>query len=452
MTRTTYSAVAIVLHWAIAIAIVGMIPLGFWMHNAIDAPDTQAQAIAAYQLHKSIGLTILLLSFVRLGWRIVNPPPPLPEAMAPWEKVAAHAVHWIFYALIIALPLSGWIYVSAQWRGDGPLNVPTVWFGLINVPHLFALPHAALETRAAVADAAMEAHEVMAKGALALLVLHVAAAFKHHIYDRDHVLAAMVPGLDRTAAPDARRRLALIAGFSAIFIATISAIWAFASPPHAAPIEIAADEAPYDLPHTYEPPAPATPTEPAPLPRVGVLGDPPAAQAPAAQDSAPPAWIVDEAASEIAFTGTHAAVAFRGTFTSWRADIRFDPDNLAGSRAVVTIDTASARDGVSLHEQSLAGREWFDVANHPTATYRTTFIRRREGNEYQALGVLTIKGRDIELDLPFTLTIEGDRATMTGQARISREAADLGQDSDADAHYVSRRIGVEVRVVANRAP
>ena len=90
MHAQRYTAVAIVLHWAIALAIFGMIALGWWMGDALEDSATQAQAIAAFQLHKSIGLSVLVLSLARLGWRLINPPPPLPAGMKAWERAGRH--------------------------------------------------------------------------------------------------------------------------------------------------------------------------------------------------------------------------------------------------------------------------------------------------------------------------------------------------------------------------
>lgn len=445
MQRAHYTAVAIVLHWAIAAAIVVNVLLGWWMHEAIEESEKAAAAIAGYQLHKSIGLTVLLLSLVRLGWRIANPPPPLPDKMPVWEAFAAKATHWAFYALMIAVPLSGWIYVSTGWspEAERPLEVPTLFFGLFQVPHLFGLSHAAEATRASLSEAAIETHELLVWGTLGLLALHVGAALKHWLIDRDHVLSQMVPGLPALGSepsPGAppQRRIALIAGFALVLLAAAGAYASFQSatqPTHVAAAEPEAPPLPESAPATTAAPATAAP-----------------ATATATPSGAPPAWSVSRAQSAIRFSGEHAGVAFNGQFARWRADIRFDPNNLDASRATVTIETGSASDGVALHDQSLPQAEWFNAAEHPTAVFRTTRIRHRGGNEYEARGQLTIKGRAIDIDMPFTLTIEGERATMSGRAEIDRREADLGMSSDPDAEYVSREIAVSVRVVATRAP
>jgi cytochrome b561 len=139
-----------------------------------------------YQLHKSFGVTILLLTLVRIGWRLTHRPPPLPAAMAGWEKVAARGTHGAFYVLLIVVPLLGWAYVSAA-----PLNVPTFLFGVVPWPHMPFFE--GIAERKDIAELFEESHEFAAKTVLALLVLHVAAALKHHFIDRDDVLARMLP-------------------------------------------------------------------------------------------------------------------------------------------------------------------------------------------------------------------------------------------------------------------
>ncbi|MEZ6023867.1 MAG: cytochrome b/b6 domain-containing protein, partial [Hyphomonadaceae bacterium] len=165
-----YSAVAIVLHWAIAAAILAMIPFGFWMHGQAEDGIISDEVFRAFQLHKSVGLTVLALSLIRLGWRLLNPPPPLPEHMPGWERFVAKATHWAFYIIMIGLPLSGWLYVSAGWsiHENEPLAVPTHWFGLIEVPALFGLTNAGADVREAAAEAAFTAHWLLAYTTLAL--------------------------------------------------------------------------------------------------------------------------------------------------------------------------------------------------------------------------------------------------------------------------------------------
>lgn len=429
-----YAAVAIVLHWAIALGIIWQIGLGWWMGDALEHPDTQATAVAAFQVHKSVGLTVLALSLVRLWWRLANPPPALPAHMPAWEKTAATATHWAFYVLMIAMPLSGWLYVSAEWDSHSgrPLEVPTLFFGLFQVPHIPGLESLADGARGAVSGVLEFVHSKMAWVAIILLVLHVGAALKHQFKDRDEVLGHMVPGATPKtvelppASPN--RRYALIGGFAAIvlfFAFAFSQIKAGLGAPAAA--------------------------ESAPQATQQQAGALPAEQEPAlSPPSAPPLWRVDQSQSAIRFSGAHAGAPFEGRFQEWRAEIRFDPDNLAQSSAMVTVATGSARDGVPLHESSLPQEEWFDTANYPTATFRVEEFRQTSDG-YEARGVLNLKGRDLPVRLPFTLSIDGDRAAMDGEALIERDEADLGQSSDPGGDWVSKEIRVSVHVEAQRA-
>lgn len=411
--KARYTAVAIVLHWAIAVAIIGNLVLGWWMHRAIDVPGEQARAIAVFQLHKSLGLTVLLLSLLRLAWRLLHRPPQLPAAMPAWEKFGAKATHWAFYVLMVAIPLSGWLYTSTQWRGSAPLTVPTLWFRLFEVPHLFGLDTAARETREEVAGIALGAHFWLAWGAAVLLVLHVVAALKHHFINRDETLANMLPVVkaqDQERLPgEWGRRAVLWSGSTAIFIAAIALGVAVFSTPRATNSS-AAPAAISDLPDST--------------------------------------WSVS-AASEIVFSGEHAGTPFEGRFTQWRARIQFDPANPAGSSIVVEIEPGSARDGNTLHEETLPQAEWFDVAGYPIATFRSSSIRPA-GDRFEVVGSLTLKGRELQLT-PLILTLEGEQLAIEGRVVINRREANLGMDSDPDAEWVSGEIPVDVRLTARRA-
>jgi cytochrome b561 len=125
--------------------------------------------------------------------------------MPTWEKFAAHATHWAFYVIMIAAPLTGWLYVSTGWNieNDRPFSVPTVWFGLFQVPHIPGLETLPDAARGSAAESFMEVHELLAFGTLGLFALHVLAALKHHVLDRDDVLTRMLPflkPLGRTAS------------------------------------------------------------------------------------------------------------------------------------------------------------------------------------------------------------------------------------------------------------
>jgi cytochrome b561 len=200
--HSRYSIVAIALHWLIAAAIILMVPLGWWMADNVSDPSQASRVFKAYQLHKSIGLTILVLSVLRVVWRFTHRFPPLPGHMPPWEKAAARASHFLLYAIILLMPLTGWIYVSAGWNAamNAPFAVPTIWFGLFEWPHISFIADAADATRAEVATTAITIHAWMAWGAVVLVAIHVLAAIKHHMIDRDDVLTSMLPWPSRRRA------------------------------------------------------------------------------------------------------------------------------------------------------------------------------------------------------------------------------------------------------------
>ena len=196
MTDTqSYSTVAKFLHWTIAVAILGMIGLGWYMG---ELPRESPIKFQMYQLHKSIGIVILLLSLFRLGWRMTHTRPSLPNNMAKWEMFLAKAVVVLFYALMIGIPFIGWAIVSAS-----PRNMPTMLFGAIPWPHLPILP--TLENKKEVSEVLEEMHGFMAYSVLAMLALHVGGALKHHFIKRDDVLIGMMPSCLNSLINNLRR-------------------------------------------------------------------------------------------------------------------------------------------------------------------------------------------------------------------------------------------------------
>jgi cytochrome b561 len=184
-SRFRYGAVAVTLHWVLAAAILAMLWLGLTM-TSLD--ETDPRTFPLFQLHKSIGLTILVLSVARLMWRLANPVPLLPATMPGWERLSARAVHLLFYVLMIAIPLLGWATVSSA-----ALAVPTMWFGLFEWPHIPFLADLPRADKRMIERPLAGVHGALALSMLALALLHAAAALKHHFRDRDDVLKRMLP-------------------------------------------------------------------------------------------------------------------------------------------------------------------------------------------------------------------------------------------------------------------
>jgi cytochrome b561 len=187
-SERAYAGAAIALHWIIAALIITQICIGWYMnHLMVDHSPAQERM---EDLHISIGITTFLLILVRIAVRLLNPPPPLPSGLAPWERLLAHASHLLFYLLMLALPLTGWALVSSRgqhipfWGIEWPkLPVPDFLTGPAHRPARKELE---------------EIHtDILVYIALANVALHVAGALKHQ-FDGNPVLWRMAPFLRRS--------------------------------------------------------------------------------------------------------------------------------------------------------------------------------------------------------------------------------------------------------------
>ena len=177
MTATRYTRTAIVLHWLVALGLIGLFGVGIYMHDLPLSP----WKLKIYSWHKWAGVTLFLLVLVRLAWRAGHRPPGLPAAMPRWQQVAAHGLHHLLYLLMLAIPLSGWLMSSAK-------GFQTVWFGVLPLPDL-------LEKNKEVGDLLQGVHMTLNFAMAALVIAHVGAAVKHHLIDRDDILSRMLPFL-----------------------------------------------------------------------------------------------------------------------------------------------------------------------------------------------------------------------------------------------------------------
>ncbi len=174
-----YTSVAIGLHWGIAALVIFNLVLGIG-HDALPR-DWQVMPV-----HKAVGITVLFLSIARLGWRLTHQPPAFAVGTAPWEKLLAKTVHWLFYALLIIVPLSGWMMVSGS-----DVRRPLTFFWLFDIPYL--------PVGKAAGDFGHEAHEVLGLLMAGLAAIHILAALFHHLVRHDATLARMIPLLKRSA-------------------------------------------------------------------------------------------------------------------------------------------------------------------------------------------------------------------------------------------------------------
>lgn len=169
-----YSSVAIWFHWTIAALVIVNLAIGLLHESLLKGVGW------AMPVHISFGLCVLILSVGRIAWRLMHPMPPMPTDIPQWQQVVGRATHIALYALIILLPLSGWLIVSGGTR-------PIGFFWVATAPKL--------PVSKAMSGFGHESHGVLGWLMLALVVLHVAAALRHHLILRDNILARMIPGL-----------------------------------------------------------------------------------------------------------------------------------------------------------------------------------------------------------------------------------------------------------------
>jgi cytochrome b561 len=176
-TTSSWGSVARAFHWILGITIIGMLAFGWWMNHIPARPDR----FFYRNIHADIGYVVLLLTVLRLLWRLKNPTPALPPDTPRWQRIAAHISHGAIYVVVILVTIMGWAHSGAHTPDYSS------WFGLFHVPQITSPDKAA-------ADAFEDRHIFLAYVLLALIVVHLAAAAWHHFVKRDRVAARMVDG------------------------------------------------------------------------------------------------------------------------------------------------------------------------------------------------------------------------------------------------------------------
>ncbi len=387
-----YALFAILLHWITVASLVLIAAIGWYMSQLPDGAPGQE---SLYQLHKSLGITVLFLTIARIVWRLMNPPPPLPSDLSRVEKFLASFVHAGFYVLLFVIPLSGWVYVSTA----TDFQVPTVLYGIISWPHLPLINNSNVDSINTIAESA---HSALVWATVALLILHVAGAVKHQFSGEEGVLHRM---LIARKFPISLRNVA---------IAIVLPFFIFVS------ITLCSNH----------------------LTRTGD-----ALQEPALPNTGN--YVIDYDNSEIRFSGVHDGNNFSGIFENWSANINFhmfEPDQ---SHVTVNLQSASVKTGSRLYDEALTSSEWFDSANYPTIMVTVDEFSDFAGHFFSQ-ATLTIKDRQVTVPFDFELSQIVEKTQMEGQAILSRESLDLGQVSDPDNEWVSDQIIVDVKVLATQ--
>jgi cytochrome b561/polyisoprenoid-binding protein YceI len=386
-----YSRSARALHAVVAQALVVQLALGWTMAAAARAN------FAAYQVHKSIGITILALTFVRLIVRICSPP--VQRFEPGWTGLLARAVHTLLYAFMVAAPITGWLVVSSA-----SLHVPTMLYGVIPLPHLpigtgWAAP-------------ARIAHRVIAWIGAMLIALHVAGAVRHHLILRDATLSRMWP-----------RRLpvaVLLGGMAAAGVAGA----ALSTIPSGTP-------QPAGVPRPMSPSAPVIASLP-PVSSVPANADArnveptPSPTASPSADVAVPSWEILPGGTLSFAVGLSGGGEASGRFGTWSGTVRLDPDHPANASIHVVVQTGSVSMADSSQQDMVGGADYLATAAFPEAVFQSVDVERVSNNRYRARGTFALKGSRRPMTLSFALSGAGTERAVSGSATISRAMFNVG--------------------------
>ena len=387
MSSSHYDATARLLHWLVA----GMIVVQFILAQLAKNAPSDLRELALLANHKSVGVTILAIAVVRIAWRLRHVPPRPPATMARWQVTASAVSHWSLYALLFAVPISGWLMSSAS-------AYSVSWFDLFQLPD-FVAPNPELK------EVFEETHEILAKLLLVIASIHVAAALKHALIDKDDVL---------------RRMLSTVSLAAFVIVAAFGTAWlGSAGGSHS--------------------------TKPALAPAASSGA---AASSDEVAGSELPVWQIDYAQSHIRFTGDQAGAAFEGVWRSWTASLQFSPEDITNSMFSVSVDTSSADTQDQDRDSTLTDSEWFDAMKFPEAHFRASRFSSSGDGGYVADGELIIKNISSPVQLIFDVAVEGNQRVLIASAQLDRLALGIGTGEWEDTEWVGKDVTVDVQVIA----
>ena len=390
-TIDSYGTVTKTLHWLTALLILTIAPLGA-IANRLPY-DTDAQLALKAQLfsyHKTLGVIVFAVALARIIWAITQPKPGELHPDRKAETFLANLVHWLLYISLVAVPLTGWVHHAAT-SGFAPIMLP-IGQDLPLIPKNETL-----------AELFAGLHWIWSKIMIGAILLHIAGALKHQFVDKDATLRRMWFG--RTDAPETGQHSGgLVAPVAALLI------YALATGAGAA---------------------------------TGILGHETAeAQAELAEVASD--WEVRD--GTISLTITQLGSPVSGTFGEWTAAISFDPEAAGTMGNVSTTIAISSLELGSVTGQAM-GADFFDVGSFPTANFQADIVAAETG--YIADGTLTIKGNSVPVALPFTLEIDGETATMSGEISLDRRDFGIGQ-SVGDESNLGFGVDVDIDLTAVR--
>lgn len=389
-TLTSYGSVTKSFHWLTALLILSMIPLGFFANQlayqikdpAIPTTGADIARVAwLFSLHKTVGVALFFTALARITWAISQPKPKLLNGDKTLEAFAATTVHWVLYSALVIVPLSGWVHHAAT-TGFAP-----IWW-----PFGQSLPFVPKDDLLAEQTATL--HWLSCIVLVGALVLHIAGALKHHVVDKDATLRRMLPGRPVSAEPTRRQpgeALPILAALSA-WAAVIFIGGSLTLVDHSVEQEVVADAAPLETVES--------------------------------------GWVVDDGTLTISVTQFGSTV--EGGFSDWTAAIDYTetPDDTGQHGTISAVINIASLTMGSVSDQA-KDTDYFDLANHPTATFEADIISTETGHVAQ--GTLTVKDQGVPVSMPFDLTLDGDTANATGSLTVDRRDFLIGMSTQDDA-------------------
>ena len=389
----SYGAVAKTFHWLTALLIFTAFPLGMIAESwSYDSSSSLATKGVLFSMHKTVGVTVFFVAVLRILWAIVQPKPAGLHPDRKLETWLAETVHWLLYGSLVIVPLSGWLSHASS-AGFAPIWWP---FGQ-NLP--------LVPVSEAVSHFFEGWHFVFTKVLGVAVLLHIAGAIKHQVIDKDLTLARMLPGQILAGTPGEHSRVPVFSAMGVYTAALVLGTFIGLSAEKTAPateLEVTASE-----------------------------------------------WTVKE--GDLGISVVQFGSRLPGRFNTWAASIAFDPDAPTDELGRVSVDIAIDSLSLGTVSSEALKPEFFDAAAYPTASFTAPIISDPSTpDHYVADGVLSLKGVEVPVSLPFSLTLDGDTATMEGSMQLDRREFGIGTASYKDEATIGFLVDVAISITATR--
>lgn len=355
-----YSSVAVALHWLIALCIAGLIVVAKVAHSLAEDDPLRFDLI---QWHKSFGIAVLLLVFFRIAWRLTHKPPALPPHMGLLERLAAMLGHLGLYALMLAMPLTGWALVSAS-----PLNLATELFGLIPWPHIPWLE--VISDRDVWEYRFYTLHYWLANALIALVAVHVLAALRHQWLLKDRLLTRMT-----IARGDQQVGL---------FLGALLGVAGIIGLVNLADRHSASSRTDMEL----------------------VTSDGTAS-------------VIE---SRVGFIAAQMGEPIEGSFANHEIALVMDDGQPSEATLNATVDTRSVSTGDGQIDATVVTADWFAAEQYPQAVFSSETIVSAGDGQFEVSGVLTIR----DATQPVSFVMQQQAQTFSGEIVIDRRDFGIG--------------------------